>query len=162
MSELEPIRVIVADDSTILREGLVRVLAELDLTPILAFSPRLRDRAVAHLAADPEELMEYLFRQGKYNAENAPRPDIILLDLNMPRKTGMEALKEIKGNEKLRKIPVVVLTTSEADEDIIKSYELGVNSFITKPVTFDGLVKVMKNLKGDWFEIVKLPREEED
>ena len=89
---------------------------------------------------------------------NANIPDLILLDLNMPRKNGKEALKEIKENQELRKIPVVVLTTSEAEEDIIKTYDLGVNSFITKPVSFDGLVEVVKAVGKYWFQIVKLPK----
>jgi len=107
---------------------------------------------------DGEELIDYLLRRGKFsNRKNAPLPGLILLDLNMPRKDGRQALKEIKSHEQLKKIPVVVLTTSEAAEDILKSYDLGVNSFITKPVTFEGLVEVMKMLGKYWFEIVKLP-----
>lgn len=106
---------------------------------------------------DGEDLMDYLLQKGKYNKENAPVPDLILLDLNMPRKNGREALKEIKTNEKLKSIPVIVLTTSEAEEDIVKSYELGVNSFVTKPVTFEGLVQVIKDIDNYWFELVKLP-----
>ncbi|HET7630437.1 MAG TPA: response regulator, partial [Candidatus Saccharimonadales bacterium] len=85
------------------------------------------------------------------------RPGVILLDLNMPRKDGREALKEIKANADLRDIPVVVFTTSKADEDIYKSYQLGVNSFITKPVTFDKLIATMTALGKYWFEIVELP-----
>ncbi len=108
--------------------------------------------------ADGEELLDYLNRRGKYTAENAPRPGVILLDLNMPRKDGREALKEIKSKEELRNIPVVVFTTSKAEEDIYKSYQLGVNSFITKPVTFDNLTQVMMTLGKYWFEIVELPR----
>jgi DNA-binding response OmpR family regulator len=84
-------------------------------------------------------------------------PDLILLDLNMPKKDGIESLKEIKSNKKLKCIPVIVLTTSSAEEDIIKTYNLGVNSFITKPVTFEGLVKVIKEIDNYWFELVKLP-----
>jgi CheY-like chemotaxis protein len=105
-----------------------------------------------------EELMDYLLRRGAYeNPEASPTPGLILLDLNMPRKDGREALREIKSNPDLRSIPVVVLTTSKAEEDIYRSYDLGVNSFITKPVTFDGLVNVMKALGKYWFEIVELP-----
>lgn len=107
---------------------------------------------------DGEELMEYLRHQGRY-AGNAsvPLPGLILLDLNMPRKDGREALKEIKADPDLRQIPIVVLTTSKAEEDICRTYELGVNSFITKPVSFDGLVDVMKVLTTYWFSIVQLP-----
>ena len=110
---------------------------------------------------DGEELMDYLKRQGKY-ADHAlsPRPGLILLDLNMPRKSGREALREIKTDPDLCSIPVVVLTTSQAEEDIVKSYEEGANSFISKPVTFDGLVEVMRGLKHYWFEIVAVPRSE--
>ena len=107
---------------------------------------------------DGEELMDYLHRRGEFTAENAPRPGVILLDLNMPRMDGREALREIKTDEKLRNIPIVVFTTSKAEEDIFKTYQLGVNSFITKPVTFDNLTEVMRALGNYWFEIVELPR----
>ena len=99
--------------------------------------------------------------QGAYtDAAKAPRPGIILLDLNMPRKDGREALKEIKANPDVNDIPVVVFTTSKAEEDIYRSYKLGVNSFITKPVTFDRLIEVMQMIGKYWFEIVTLPPEE--
>ncbi len=107
---------------------------------------------------DGEELMDYLHHRGDYNDKNAPRPGVILLDLNMPRKDGREALKEIKSDESLRNIPVVVFTTSKAEEDIYKTYQLGVNSFITKPVTFENLTNVMRALGNYWFEIVELPK----
>ena len=107
---------------------------------------------------DGEELMDYLHRRGKYSdPASSPRPGLILLDLNMPRKDGREALAEIKSDPELRQIPVVILTTSKADEDIVRSYDLGVNSYITKPVSFSGLAEVMKVLSTYWFEIVKLP-----
>ena len=104
---------------------------------------------------DGEKLMQYLRRQGEY--ADAELPDLILLDLNMPRKDGREALAEIKADPVLRRIPVVVLTTSSAEEDIFRSYDLGVNSYIQKPVTFDKLVEVCEKLGEYWFEIVKLP-----
>src|SRR3982751_3797434 len=105
-----------------------------------------------------EELMDYLLRRGAYaDPAVSPTPGLILLDLNMPRKDGREALREIKSDPRLRHIPVVVLTTSKAEEDIYRTYDLGVNSFITKPVTFEGLVSVMKALGQYWFEIVELP-----
>lgn len=107
---------------------------------------------------DGEELLDYLHRRGDFNELNAPRPGVILLDLNMPRKDGREALKDIKGDETLRNIPVVVFTTSKAEEDIYKTYQLGVNSFITKPVTFENLTTVMRTLGNYWFEIVELPK----
>jgi CheY-like chemotaxis protein len=107
---------------------------------------------------DGEELMDYLNRRGKYSEpEKSPRPGLILLDLNMPRKDGREALREIKAQPDLRTIPVVVLTTSKAEEDIYRTYDLGVNSFITKPVNFESLVAVMRTLSRYWFEIVELP-----
>jgi CheY-like chemotaxis protein len=107
---------------------------------------------------DGEDLMDYLYRRGKYKEpDQAPRPGLILLDLNMPRKDGREALKEIRADATLREIPVVVLTTSKDEEDILRSYNLGANSYITKPVTFEGLVDVIKSLGKYWFEIVELP-----
>ena len=107
---------------------------------------------------DGEELMDYLHRCGKYSEmKENPLPGLILLDLNMPRKDGREALKEIKADPHLRRIPVVVLTTSKAQEDIFRTYDLGVSSFITKPVSFEGLVDIMKALGKYWFEIVSLP-----
>ena len=107
---------------------------------------------------DGEELLDYLLHRGAYtDSEQAPRPGIILLDLNMPKKDGREALREIKSHPDLQDIPIVVFTTSKAEEDIYRSYRLGVNSFITKPVTFDSLIDVMQALGKYWFEIVTLP-----
>jgi CheY-like chemotaxis protein len=109
---------------------------------------------------DGEDLMNYLHRRGNYESlAGAPLPGLILLDLNMPRKDGREALKEIKASPELRRIPIVVLTTSKADEDILRTYDLGVNSYITKPVTFDSLVDTVRILGRYWFEIVELPAE---
>lgn len=107
---------------------------------------------------DGEELLDYLKRRGKYkNSESSPRPGLILLDLNMPKKDGREALREIKSDENLKDIPIVVFTTSKAEEDIYRSYKLGVNSFITKPVQFEELIGVVASLGNYWFKIVKLP-----
>jgi CheY-like chemotaxis protein len=107
---------------------------------------------------DGEDLTDYLNCRGKYSeAGKAPRPGLILLDLNMPKKDGREALKEIKADPELRQIPIIVLTTSKAEEDIYRTYDLGVNSFITKPVSFTALAEVMKTLAKYWFEIVELP-----
>ena len=104
-----------------------------------------------------EELMDYLNHKGKFaDKEKYSTPGLILLDLNMPKKDGREALKEIKEDPHLRLIPVVVLTTSKAEEDILNTYDLGVSSFITKPVTFSSLVDTMKKLTQYWFEIVEL------
>ncbi len=112
-----------------------------------------------YFVKDGEELMDFLTHKGKYEDKSKfPQPGLILLDLNMPKKDGREALREIKSDPKLRQIPVVVLTTSEAEEDVYKSYNLGVNSFVTKPVSFDVLVQVMQGLGKYWFEIVELPK----
>ena len=111
-----------------------------------------------HFVQDGEQLMDYLYHRGRYSdLDLSPRPGLILLDLNMPKKDGREALRQIKTDATLRQIPVVILTTSKADEDICRSYDLGANSFITKPVTFSGLVEVMKSLGRYWFETVELP-----
>jgi CheY-like chemotaxis protein len=109
-------------------------------------------------AVDGQDLMDYLRRDGQYSdpAVDAPRPGIILLDLNMPKKDGREALAEIKSDPNLRTIPVVVLTTSKDEEDIFRTYDLGVNSFITKPVTFAGLVEAMRAWQRYWLELVEL------
>jgi CheY-like chemotaxis protein len=122
----------------------------------------LRDTRLGNsvkFVVDGQDLMEYLRREGKYAdpAVDAPRPGLILLDLNMPRMDGREALAEIKSDEFLRQIPVVVLTTSQDEEDVLRTYDLGVNSFITKPVTFEGLVEVTRTWTRYWFEIVELP-----
>ena len=108
---------------------------------------------------DGEQLLDYLYQRGTFAGETgkAPRPGLILLDLNMPGCDGREALKVIKADQMLRDIPVVVLTASRLDQDIIRSYQLGVNSFITKPVTFTGLVEAMNILGRYWLEIVELP-----
>jgi CheY-like chemotaxis protein len=110
---------------------------------------------------DGEELMEYLHRRGKYERlEGSPLPGLILLDLNMPKKDGREALQEIKLDPALRSIPVVVLTTSKTEADILQAYDLGVNSFIVKPVTFKSLVDLTLALSKYWFELVELSRRE--
>jgi CheY-like chemotaxis protein len=108
---------------------------------------------------DGEQLLDYLYQRGRFAGETgaAPRPGLILLDLNMPTMDGREALRHMKKDPMLLDIPVVVLTTSSLDEDVIRSYRLGVNSFITKPVTFSGLVEAMNVLGRYWLEIVELP-----
>jgi CheY-like chemotaxis protein len=114
-----------------------------------------------HCVEDGEELMDYLHRRGAFeHRRSEPLPGLILLDLNMPRKDGREALKEIKADPKLRRIPIVVLTTSKAEEDILRTYDLGVNSYVTKPVTFKSLVELIKVLGRYWFEVVELPPED--
>jgi CheY-like chemotaxis protein len=109
---------------------------------------------------DGEDLMHYLHGRGPYapGGTPAPRPGLILLDLNMPKKDGREALAEIKSDPALRCIPVVVLTTSKAEEDILRTYDLGVNSFVSKPVTFEELASVMQTLACYWFDLVELPQ----
>ena len=141
-----PITILLADDDADDRMMAGEALAESRLANDLRF------------VEDGEELMDYLHRRGRFSdPSDAPRPGLILLDLNMPRKDGREALSEIKSDPELRKIPVVVLTTSQAEEDIYRTYDLGVNSFITKPVMFESMVAVMKALGKYWFEIVELP-----
>jgi CheY-like chemotaxis protein len=108
-----------------------------------------------HVAEDGEEAMLFLNKENPF--ANAPTPDIILLDLNLPQKDGREVLEEIKTNDKLKRIPVVVLTTSKAEEDIVKSYDLHANSYITKPVDFDQFIRVIKSIEDFWLEVVRLP-----
>lgn len=110
-----------------------------------------------HVVHDGEELLDFLYQRGKFAEANTPRPGLILLDLNMPRLDGREALARIKADPNLRSIPVIVLTTSKAEEDIYRTYDLGANSYITKPVSFEGLVSVTRTLADYWFGIVKLP-----
>lgn len=143
---IRPITILMADDDSEDRMLAKEALDESRLATKINF------------VEDGQELMDYLFNKGKFSDVNKyPKPGIILLDLNMPKKDGREALKEIKAEKTLRSIPVIVLTTSKAEEDIIRTYALGVNSFITKPVSFDGLVDVMKTIGKYWFEIVELP-----
>jgi len=108
---------------------------------------------------DGQDLLDYLRRQGRYaeSGADAPRPAVILLDLNMPKKDGREALEEIKGDPSLRRIPVIVLTTSKDEQDVMRTYDLGASSFITKPVTFGALVEVMRTWSHYWFDLVELP-----
>lgn len=109
---------------------------------------------------DGVELLAYLRREGKYaDPKASPRPSLILLDLNMPRKDGREALQEIKADPSLRSIPVVILTTSKEEEDMLRGYDLGCASYITKPVNFEGLVDLMRALGRYWIEFVELPHD---
>ncbi|WP_282610673.1 response regulator [Pelagibius sp. Alg239-R121] len=111
-----------------------------------------------HFVKDGIELLEYLRHEGSFaDPESSPRPGIVLLDLNMPRMDGREALAEIKADPNLKQIPIVVLTTSKAEEDILRTYDMGVNSFVTKPVTFEGLVDMVRVLTSYWIQIVELP-----
>jgi CheY-like chemotaxis protein len=146
MNMKKPIAILVADDDADDRMMIRDALRENRLANDLRF------------VQDGEQLMDYLHRRGEYSEPaSSPRPGLILLDLNMPKVDGREALREIKGHPLLRDIPVVVLTTSKAEEDIYRSYHLGVNSFVTKPVTFEALVATTRDLGRYWFEIVELP-----
>jgi CheY-like chemotaxis protein len=106
---------------------------------------------------DGEELLDYLRRQGRFSEANAPWPNLLMLDLNMPRINGFQALEAIKADPDLRRLPVVIMTTSTADEDVMKTYNLGVNSFITKPFNFHRLVEMIGAMKTYWLDTVKLP-----
>ena len=137
------------------------VLSNAQSSSKASIEARVHDRAVLAAALVDSMFATVTLRlDGRYDGrpEEAPRPGIILLDLNMPKKDGREALAEIKSDHALRHIPVVVLTTSHDDHDVVRSYDLGVNSFITKPVTFASLVEVMPAWTRYWFEVVDLPR----
>ena len=110
-----------------------------------------------HVAEDGVQAMDFLHRHGAY--ASAPRPDLILLDLNLPRKNGREVLAEIKADPDLRKIPIVVLTTSSAEEDVLKAYDLNANCYVVKPVGFDNFMEAMQSIRHFWFSIVTLPPE---
>ncbi len=137
------------------------LLADDDEDDRLLTADALRAAKVAnalHTVKDGEELMDYLYRRGKYAPPApSPRPGLILLDLNMPKKDGREALREIKADSELRSIPVVILTTSRTQEEIERTYALGANSFMVRPVTFEGLVQAMKVATEYWLQIVELP-----
>jgi len=145
----KPITILMADDDADDRQMTKEAFEESRLANDLRF------------VENGVELMDYLNRRGKYDApDSSPRPGLILLDLNMPKKDGREALKEIKADPRLKNIRVVILTTSKAEEDIYRSYDLSAASYITKPVTFEQLVEVVKTLGKYWLEIVELPGEE--
>jgi chemotaxis family two-component system response regulator Rcp1 len=141
----EPIEVLLVEDNP----GDVRLTRE-----------ALRDGKVHNnlsVAPDGVEALAFLRRQGKY--ADAPRPDVILLDLNLPKKDGREVLQEIKADPSLARIPVVILTSSEAERDIARAYELHANCYVTKPVDLDQFIHVVKSIEDFWFSIVKLPPE---
>ncbi|MEI8202714.1 MAG: response regulator [Bacteroidota bacterium] len=143
---LKPIEILMVDDN----RGDIRLAME-----------AIKDAKVTnniHVVYDGIEAMAFLRKEGIY--AEMPRPDIILLDLNMPRKDGREVLEEIKTDPELKRIPVVILTVSQAEEDIIKSYDLHANCYISKPVDLDQFVKIVKSLENFWFTIVKLPPNE--
>lgn len=110
-----------------------------------------------HVTTDGVDALQFLRQEGEH--EDSPRPDLVLLDLNMPRKDGEDVLEEMQADASLRRIPVVVLTSSESEEDIAKSYELNANAYLTKPVDFDGFVEIVNRMEDFWFQVVKLPED---
>jgi CheY-like chemotaxis protein len=134
-----------AEDCLLVRDALQEIRLEQDL----------------RFVRDGEELFDYLYQRGEYeNKRMAPRPDMILLDLKMPKMDGREVLRAMKSNPQFRRIPVVALTTSMSEDDVAFSYDMGVNSYVTKPVTFRALVDIMTVLSKYWFEVVELPPRE--
>ncbi|MBL4720709.1 MAG: response regulator [Alphaproteobacteria bacterium] len=138
------------------------LIADDDPDDRLLIEECLREARVSNnitFVEDGVELMDYLYRRGKYSdRSDAFMPGLILLDLNMPRKDGREALKEIRADENLRRIPVIALTTSKEEVDIFRTYDLGVSSYITKPVSFDEFVKTLNTVSEYWLQIVHLPK----
>jgi two-component system response regulator len=126
---------------------------DVDLTREALETSKMRN--TLHVAGDGEAAMAFLRREGMYAA--VPRPDLVLLDLNLPKKNGREVLAEIKSDSDLKRIPVVILTTSKAEEDILKSYNLYANCYITKPIDLNQFIKVVQAIEDFWFTIVKLP-----
>ena len=142
----QPITILMADDDPDDRLMTQEAFAECRLRNPLKF------------VTDGEELLDYLNRRAPYDDDQAyPMPGLVLLDLNMPRKDGREVLREIKADPRLQSIPVVILTTSKAEEDVVRSYKDGVNSFISKPVTFAALIDVVQTLGKYWLQVVDLP-----
>lgn len=127
--------------------------ADVDLTQETLAYAKIRNRL--HVVTDGEEALAFLRREGRYT--QAIRPDLILLDLNLPRKDGREVLEELKADADLRAIPVVVLTSSDAEKDVVRSYDLGANCYVTKPVDLDQFANVVRTIEDFWFIVVKLP-----
>ncbi len=146
------------------RKPVTILLADDDEDDRLLTTEALKENRVAnpvHCVKNGEELLDYLHQRGEYaDPTSSPKPGIILLDLNMPKMDGRESLARIKADPNLRRIPVVILTTSKAEEDVLRSYDLGVNSFIIKPVSFNALVDILQGIHHYWFEIVELPSTE--
>ena len=143
------------------RQPIVILIADDDEEDQMLTRETFEDRRLANelrFVKNGQEVMDYLRRQGKFAEPwTSPRPGLILLDLSMPKKDGREALTEIKRDPELRQIPVIVMTTSGAEEDVCRSYDLGASSYITKPVSFAALVTVMRGIARYWFELVELP-----
>ncbi len=147
VASIDPIQILLVEDSP----GDVALTTE-----------ALRDARIAndlHVVGDGEAALAFLRGEGEY--AGAPRPDLMLLDLNLPRKDGREVLAEVKWDENLRRIPVVVLTTSTAEVDILRSYDLHANCYISKPVDFGEFLDVVRSIEGFWLSIVRLPKDEE-
>ena len=145
MAEREPVEILLAEDNP----------GDVKLTRKALEKGRLANNL--HVVNDGVETMQFLRGEGEY--EGRPRPDLVLLDLNMPRKDGREVLEDIKKSPDLKRIPVVVLTSSEAEKDVIRSYELHANAYLTKPVDFSGFIDVVGKLEEFWLQVVKLPPE---
>jgi len=145
MTEREPVEILLAEDNP----------GDVKLTRKALEKGRLVNNL--HVVNDGVETMQFLRGEGEY--EGRPRPDLVLLDLNMPRKDGREVLEEIKESDDLKRIPVVVLTSSEAEEDVARSYDLHANAYLTKPVNFSGFIDVVGTLEEFWLQVVKLPPE---
>jgi CheY-like chemotaxis protein len=145
MENVKPVNILMADDDADDRMLMKEALDENNIVNEM------------HFVEDGEELMHYLYRRGRFNALNTFRPGLILLDLNMPKIDGREALKIIKSDSSLRRIPVVILTTSQAQDDIFGTYDLGVNSFIIKPVHYERLMEIAREIANYWFRTVSLP-----
>ncbi|MCF7853346.1 MAG: response regulator [Candidatus Pacebacteria bacterium] len=141
-----PIRILLVEDNP----------GDIELTKVALEENKLNNNL--HVVMDGEEASDYLYRRGNYT--DAPRPDLILLDLNLPRKDGRQVLEEIKSDPDLSDIPVVILTTSAADEDILRAYQLHVNCYVRKPLDLDQFVKVVQSIESFWLSIVELPDRE--
>ena len=143
-TEWRPIEILLIEDNP----------GDVDLTKEALADAKVRNRL--HVVDDGAKAIDFLFKKGAY--ADAPRPDIILLDLNLPKKDGRQVLAEVKAEPRLTDIPVVILTTSQAEEDIIRSYQLHANCYITKPVDFKQFLKVVKSIEEFWLTVVKLPK----
>lgn len=148
-------------DNVVEKESMIILVADDDEDDRLLTEEAFEDsrlRNPVHFVVDGVDLMDYLRRNGNHAHRNEdPLPGLILLDLNMPRKNGFDALEEIRDDAVFRTIPVIVLTTSDEDADVLRTYRLGANTYITKPVSLDGLVRVVSGLKQFWIELARLP-----
>ncbi len=143
-SRWQPIEILLVEDNP----------GDVELTREALDTAKVANRL--HVVDDGADAVDFLFRRGKY--ADAPRPDIILLDLNLPKKDGRQVLSEIKAEPSLAQIPVVVLTTSQAEEDIIRAYQLHANCYVTKPVDFNQFLHIVSTIEEFWLSVVKLPK----